>query len=378
MRVGIDATYLLEPRKTGVETYTLNLVRALLALPERPELALYAAGPTPDPDTQALFQAADRAHLSRVHRLWLRLRLPLRLLGDRVEVAHFPGTLLPYWLPCPVVTTFYDLAAYRYPELYDPAELGLYRHLIPAAARRSTAILAVSECTRRDLVELLHVPAEKVFVTPLGVDARFRPVPGAAEVVAERFSLKQPYILACVGSGHPRKNLRGTVEAFAALGRADLSLAIIGTAKRDPGALAAIETSPARHRIRLLGYVAEDDLPLLYSAATVFCFPSFYEGFGLPVLEAMACGTPVICGDTSSLAEVAGDAALLVAPQDSRALAEALAAVVEDSGLRAGLSAVGFERVQEFTWERTARATIEAYWAAAKQSVARRDISTHP
>ena len=366
MRLGIDATYLLTPRKSGVETYTLNLVRALLALPEAPDTFLYAAAPHDVPaDAEPLLRAATRARVSHVPRLWLRARMPLWMTWDRVQVAHFPGTLLPAWLPCPAVVTFYDMASQRYPELYSPAELSLYETLIPRAAQRAAAILAISESTKRDVVNSLGVPPEKVFVTPLGVDARFAPIPGAADIVATRFGLTFPYVLACVGSGHDRKNLRGVVAAFSQLRDTGLHLAIVGAADRDPAAVAAIAVSPARERIHLLGHVAEEDLPAIYSAAGVFCFPSLYEGFGLPVLEAMACGTPVICANTSSLPEVAGEAAVLIAPEDTDGIAEAIAALMADEGRRAALSADGLERAREFTWERCARLTLSAYETAA-------------
>ena len=144
MRVGIDATYLLTPRKSGVETYTLNLVRELLALPGAPETFLYAAAPHGVPEDAApLLGVAARARVSRVPRLWLRLLMPLWMRWDRVQVAHFPGTLLPTWLPCPAVVTFYDMASQRYPELYSPAEQRIYETLIPRAAKRAAAILAI-------------------------------------------------------------------------------------------------------------------------------------------------------------------------------------------------------------------------------------------
>ncbi len=365
MRVGIDASYLLEPRKTGVETYTLNLLRALLALPERPELLLYAAGTLAEaPDAAPVLRAGDRLRLSSRRRLWLRLRMPVAMLWDRVELAHLPGTILPPWLPCPAVTTFYDLAAAHYPELYDAVELRLYERIIPTAARRSAAVIAISEATRRDLIEVLGVPSEKIFVTPLGVAGHFRPVANAAEVVAKSHGLSQPYLLASVGSGHPRKNLSGVVDAFSRLADERLTLAIIGTAARDREALSAIDSSPARDSIRLLGHVVEQDLPAIYSAAAVFCFPSFYEGFGLPVLEAMACGTPVVCSNVSSLPETAGEAALLVDPTAPGAVAEALRSVLEDEGRQRELAAAGLARAAAFTWERTARLTLRAYRAA--------------
>jgi glycosyltransferase involved in cell wall biosynthesis len=367
MRIGIDATYLLQPAKSGVETYTLNLIRALLALRDRAEMFLYAAGAGQRPaDAEPLFSAADRARVSPTPRLWLRARMPLAMWRDRVQVAHFPGTLLPPWVPCPAVTTFYDLAALHYPQLYDPTELRHYERLIPAAARRSAAVIAISESTKRDLVERMAVPVAKVHVTPLGVDARFAPVRDAAEIVRERHGLRQPYLLACVGSGHPRKNLQGVVEAFSEVSRPDLSLAIVGAAERDRQALAAIEASPARERIVRLGHVPEEALPPIYSAAEVFCFPSLYEGFGLPVLEAMACGTPVVCSNTSSLPEVGGEVAVFIDPREPGALAAAVAELLASDERRTALGARGIEHTRGFRWERTARLTVEAYRSAAE------------
>jgi len=364
MRLGIDASYVLTQRKSGVETCTLNLVRALLAQPERPELFLYAAGRERPADAEPLFAAADRVRVSPIPRLWLRVRMPLAMAWDRVTVAHFPGTLLPSWLPCPVVTTFYDLAALHFPELYDPAELQHYEVLIPAAARRSAAAIAISESTKRDLVERMGVAETKVHVTPLGVAPHFAPLPEARRIVRERHGLAAPYVLACVGSGHPRKNLRAVVEAFSRLPSSEATLAIVGAAERDPAAQQAIEASPARERIVRLGHVPEEALPAIYGAAEVFCFPSLYEGFGLPVLEAMACGTPVVCANTSSLPEVGGEAAVYIDPTDPEALTAALAELLGDEARRRDLGGRGVVWARRFTWDRTARLTLKAYQAA--------------
>ncbi len=366
MRVGIDASYLLTPEKSGVETYTLNLVRGLLRLEDRPEVCLYAAGPEPGPDTEGIWDAAHKSRLSRYTRLWLRLRMPALMALDRLQVAHFPGGLLPRVLPAPAIVTFYDLAALRYPELYDPRELGYYETLIPQAAHRAAAVIAISEATKADVVRAFDLPEDKVFVTPLGVDPRFRPVPNAGTHVLDKYRIEPGYVLGCVGSGHPRKNLRAVVEAFDLLPDAGVRLAVVGAVQRDRDACAAIEASPRRDRIHLLGHVPEDDLPMIYSAAGALCFPSLFEGFGLPVLESMACGTPVVCSNVSSLPEAAGDAALLVDPEDRSASANAVARVLADYGLRSRLVERGMERSREYTWERTAQLTLEAYREATR------------
>lgn len=364
MRVGIDATYVLSSYKSGVETYTLNLIRALLNLPSRPEIFLYAASHEQCVEAQSLFQKAERARVSCNPRLWLRLRMPLLMLLDQVTVAHFPGTLLPRLVHGPVVTTFYDLAALRYPELYDQRDLRHYDRLVPSAAARAAVVIAISESTKRDLVELMSVPEAKIHVTLLGVNAHFRPVANARQILRERYGLAGPYVLACVGSGHPRKNLSAVVYAFGELGLPELRLVIVGCIKRDRRAAEAIEKSPARGRIITLGHVPEDVLPAIYSAAEVFCFPSIYEGFGLPVLEAMACGTAVVCANSSSLPEVGGEAAVYVDPFDPEALTAALRELLCDETWRHELGVKGLERAKEFTWDRTATQTLEAYKAA--------------
>ncbi|NSW54645.1 MAG: glycosyltransferase family 4 protein [Armatimonadetes bacterium] len=366
MRVGIDASYLLTAEKSGVETYALNLVRGLLGLEERPECFLYAASSEPaGEDTDGIWDLADKVRISRHTRLWLRARMPILMALDRVDIAHFPGSLLPLWLPAPAVVTFYDLAALRYPELYDPRELSYYDSIIPRAARRAAAVIAISQATKADVVQAFGIPESKVHVTPLGVDRRFVHVPDAGDLVRREYGLEPGYVLGCVGSGHPRKNLSAVVKAFDLLAPDGPQLAIVGAVARDPEALRAFEASPGRHRIHLIGHVHENTLPAIYSAARVLCFPSLFEGCGLPVLEAMACGTPVVCSNVSSLPEVAGDAALLVDPREIEAIAEALARLLTDDALHEDLSKRGLERAGMYTWERTARLTVEAYHAAA-------------
>lgn len=363
IRVGLEATYLLTAEKSGVETYTLNLVRGLLSLRNPPELGLYLAGRQAPPAAAELFRRAWRVRRSPLRRLWLRLHVSVLMRWDGVRVAHFPGTLLPLWLPCPAVTTFYDLAAVHHPELYDAVELRLYRRLVPQAAHRAAVVLAISETTKQDLVTHFDVAADKVKVTPLAASSRFAPVPDARRIVADRFGIDAPYVLACVGSGHPRKNLVAVVHAWERLS-SDTLLVIVGSIRRDVRAREAVAQSPKRDWCRVLGHVPETDLAALYSAAEAFCYPSLYEGFGLPVLEAMACGAPVVCSNTSSLPEVAGEAAVFVAPRDVEALAAALDRILTDDQRRAELSVAGRRRAGLFSWRRTAELTVAAYHRA--------------
>jgi len=365
MRIGIDASHLLRPEKSGVETYTLNLLRGLLAIGDRPEVYLYAAGAERPTDADPLLAMADRARVTTAPRLWLRLRMPLWMGLDRVRVAHFPAGILPRWVPCSAVVTLYDLAALHYPELYDPRELQHYDELIPRSAHRSAVVLTISESTKRDLVRYWGVAPGKIVVTPLAAAPQFVPVRDAAHSMQERFGVSGPYVLACVGSGHPRKNLVAVVESLERLQQPSIRLVIVGGPTLDASAQAAIEQSSARDRIMLLGHVPEECLPTVYSGAALLCFPSLYEGFGLPVLEAMACGTPVVCSNASSLPEVAGSAAVMVEPESREALTEAMDAVLSDRHHREALSAAGIERARQFSWERTAGLTLDAYRKAA-------------
>ncbi|MBV2182779.1 MAG: glycosyltransferase family 4 protein, partial [Castellaniella sp.] len=272
--------------------------------------------------------------------------------------------LLPTTVPAPSVITFYDFAALAYPELYDPRERSYYDTIIPRSAQRASAVIAISERTKADAVRAFGLDEDKVVVTPLGVDPQFRPVPDAAQLVRDRYGVGPGYILGCVGSGHPRKNLKAVVSAFELMPGAGVDLVIVGSVQRDQEACALIEASPRRERIHALGYVPETDLPAIYSAAGALCFPSLFEGFGLPVLEAMACGVPVVCSNASTLPEVAGSAAALHEPKDVDQLLALLQTGLEDEHWRTQAQAAGLEQAARFSWARCTERTLQAYEAA--------------
>ncbi|HVS88018.1 MAG TPA: glycosyltransferase family 1 protein [Candidatus Acidoferrum sp.] len=241
----------------------------------------------------------------------------------------------------------------------------VYFHtMIPAMVRRSDAVITISESTKRDLLALLKAKEEKISVVHLGVDARFQPLKDEGQLakIRQKYSLPREFIL-FVGLIEPRKNLETLVDAYLAAsisGQFDLVLAgSMGWGYS--GLMQKIANSHVGSRIRMPGYVADADLPALYSLATVFVYPSLYEGFGLPVLEAMACGAPVITSCVSSLPEVAGDAAVLIDPSDAGALTLALQQVLRDSQLRKSLSQRARQRAQLFTWEQTAQKTLDIY-----------------
>jgi len=227
--------------------------------------------------------------------------------------------------------------------------------MIPQMARRSEKVIAISESTKRDIVSLLEIEEEKISVTHLGVDKRFRPVTEEQELagVRRKYNLPPKYIL-YVGLIEPRKNLEALVDAYHADSlHTEFDLVLAGNLGWGYAPLLEkVANSRIRNRIHMPGYIADTDLPALFSMAATFAYPSVYEGFGLPVLEAMACGTPVITSQVSSLPEVAGDAAILVDPSDRKALALALQKVLSDDHLRKSLSEKGIRRARLFTWEK--------------------------
>jgi glycosyltransferase involved in cell wall biosynthesis len=286
------------------------------------------------------------------------------------DLLFVPAHVLPLWSPRRTVVTTHDLGYLRYPEAHPLSRRLYLRSSTRWNAWRATRILADSEATRRDIVTYCRVPAGKIDVAYLGVSPRFAPVEDRARLrsTATRYGIDGPYLL-YVGTIQPRKNLLRLIDAWAAyvasVPSTPVTLVIAG--KRgwltEQIELRAAERGIVK-RVRFTGYVAADDLPALLSGAVAFLLPSLYEGFGLPVLEAQACGTPVLTSTTSSLPEVAGDAAVLVDPADTAAIREGIARLLEDVELREQLRARGLARVAGWTWERTARQTLATFKAA--------------
>lgn len=347
----------------GIGRYTFNLIRALAQVaPDRAFTVWY--NPTLR-NTRYDMMALARSPNVRLERLDVRTfslqeqwRLPARLDECRAGLYHSPYYIMPYRPGTRTVVTLYDLMPLRYPHYFSPSQRLIFNLAIRLAVRAARRVIAISQATAQDLVQLLRVPLNKIDVIPLAADPAFQPLP-AQDVarVGEKYKLPESYVLS-VGINKPHKNLGTLVEAWQ-------------RTKGEAGALVLAGAWDARYPIAQDGAategmvfipnIPEGDLPALYAGARVFVMPSLYEGFGLPMLEAMACGAPVIAANTSSLPEVAGNAALFFDPMDANALTEQILKVVRSSPLGEELRAKSLARAAQFSWEHTARETLQVY-----------------
>jgi len=352
--IGIDASRAVSPRPTGTETYSLRLIQALLSLNLPWDVRLYFRTPPPD----GLFPQADRRVIP-FPRLWTHIRLSWEMACHPPDVLFVPAHVLPPIHPRRSLVTVHDLG-YRYFPQAHPRFQRVYLDLSTRwNAHAAAHILADSEATRADLVQIYGTPPAKVTVAYPGYDESLAPVrdPTVLHAVRERYGIPGDYFL-YLGTLQPRKNLSRLVLAFSRLpSRAVLVLAgRRGWLSDDLFVL--IRRLGLEGRVLCPGYVRPEDRAPLLSGALAFVFPSLYEGFGLPVLEAQACGCPVICSNTSSLPEVAGDAALQVPPEDVAALADAMARLGSDPDLRRELVERGFVNLRRFSWEQCARTVL--------------------
>lgn len=370
MHVAVDARY-VSRLQSGIGLYTEHLLRALAAIDPTTRYTYLAVRNGPDPGIRqpnfspCFTRISFENHL--VGDLWQSSYLPVRLAALGVDLYHGPAVFLPLVkLGYRTVVTIHDLVAFLFPETV-PTKYGTYmRWMTRLSARTADRIIADSEATRRDLVRLLGVPGEKVRTIPAALGTGFEPVrdPARLEAVRRTYQLEGPYLL-FVGNLEPRKNLVRLIEAYAVLRRRfTLPHRLVLAGKKGwlyRPIFQAVERLGLQREVVFTGYIAPADLPAVYSMADAFAFPSLYEGFGLPVLEAMACGVPVVAGASGSIPEVVGDAALLVPSLEVEAIAEALYRVLTDAGLRAELTARGRERSRAFSWERVAIQTREVY-----------------
>jgi glycosyltransferase involved in cell wall biosynthesis len=346
--------------RTGDEAYTVNLLRELPAA--APELTFAAS--------LRVLRDMPNDVPAHVRRIELNVTSPYRRIPfalprlarqEQAAVLHTQYFVAPRMKTATVVTV-HDLSFTRRPELFGLRDRLLLGGLVPGSVRRAQRVIAVSQFTRDDLIDRYGLDPGRVVAIRNGVSERFRPDPEGAAAARARYSLERPFVL-FVGALQPRKNAPALLEAFARLqGHDELELVLAGG---DRGGLSDVRERIRKlrlgPRVRLLGHVSEATLPGLYSAAELLAFPSLYEGFGLPALEAMACGTPVCASSTTGLGEAVGDGGLTFDPRSPEEIAESMLQVLEDHELRETLRANGLERAGRFTWRRSAEATADVY-----------------
>jgi glycosyltransferase involved in cell wall biosynthesis len=360
MVIGIDASRALSARPTGTERYSQELIRALLTLGADHRFRLYLRR-EPDPE----WLAGSEKCVMPFPRLWTHVRLSWEMIRRPPEVLFVPSHVLPLLHPPSSVVTVHDLGYLRFPETHTRPQRAYLDISTRWSARYARHLVADSRATRHDLQAEYGVSDDKVTVAYPGVDQSLQPVsdPKQVEAVKARYGIANRYFL-YMGTLQPRKNLSRIVQAYARLlaSGPDESPELVLAGQRGwlcDELFHLIGRLGIDAQVRFPGYVAEDDKAALLSGATAFVFPSLYEGFGLPVLEAQACGCPVVTSTSSSLPEVAGRGALLVDPTDVDAIASAMARVQSAGALRRALIAAGYSNVRRFSWESCARSVLQ-------------------
>jgi glycosyltransferase involved in cell wall biosynthesis len=379
MRIGLDARFLTHPQKGGFKTYTENLVAALAILDTKNEYVLYVDRPFLD---QSCLPCKPNFECRVVSGLFPVVGMPwreqiglVRQVGrDRIDLFHSLCLTAPLNLSCPLVITIHDMI-WAFPEKYSNLEyrsfkwnlILLYDRLIPKyAIRNASAIITVSQSSKNDIINYLGLNPDRIFVTHEAAGSSFYRARNkkTIESIRQKCDLHSSYILA-LGAADPRKNIRTLVHAYSLLPdelRVKYKLAVVQTHHLLVRELTEqVDQMGLKNNIRYLWEVSNDDLAALYNAASLFVFPSFYEGFGLPPLEAMACGTPVIASNNSSIPEIVGDAALLFSAENAEELAELISTVLANPELQLDMRKRGIDRAATFSWKNCALETIEVY-----------------
>jgi glycosyltransferase involved in cell wall biosynthesis len=378
MRIGINAHLLAftgDYRQAGLSRYIYEMaLRLPTVLPDDEFVAFVGSGHLP-----RSFREAAAANLRFSQGLlptvkaplriaWEQTALPLESLTSRLDMLFCPVNVRPFVLRCPAIVTIHDLIFLRYPGSFHPLKRTYLKLMAGWSARHALTVITVSEATRQDVIRMLGVPPSRVRTVHNGVGEQFTPYSAQerAGFMVEK-GLSGRFIL-YLGTLEPRKNISTIIEAFASIASdpdfADVKLLIAGSKGwyyDEIFATAERLGLPAGDRLRFLGRVPDAELPLWYNIATICAYPSLYEGFGLPPLEAMACGTPVVVSNRSALPEVVGEAGILVDPLDTEAWTKAFSRLLQDPGLASDLARRGIARAALFTWERSAEAAAEVF-----------------
>lgn len=368
MRIAIDARGVNWYRGSGIGTYTDSLLCALLNIDKENYYHIYWSGD----DYERVSSDNSRVIMTskKHHRFFQQSYIPGNLSKENIDIYHVPpnGIGLSPSIGCKKVITIHDLIPYIMPETVGRGYLLKFLKEVPSILDSSDGIITVSEWSKKDILKFFPINADKIFVTPLAPSEKYRPLDKSwcRYMVGKRFNIKSPYLL-YVGGFSPRKNVKSLIMSFSNILSSlskEFMLVIAGSLKEDGNMLKELcERLNISSKVLFTGFIEEDFMPILYSAAEVFVYPSLYEGFGLPPLEAMSCGTPVITSNVSSIPEIVGDAGILIDPYDSSNLVNALGNLLENDSLKAELIEKGFSRAKLFSWEKTAKNTLSVYKA---------------
>lgn len=382
MRLGING-FFWGRETTGSGQYIRQLLHALLTVKDQPECLLFRPGDRESHSQSATLGLGIDEHFlpspiplsANVSKLWFeQISYPRACLERKIDVGHVPYFAPPLQASDRMVVTIHDLIPLILPGYQGSLMVRLYSRLVAATARRAAAIVTDSRSSKKDITQMLGIPPGRVHVVYLGINEAFKPVTDDEELYAmrQKYGLEDEYIL-YLGGFDRRKNVSTLLTAFASMdpsSKAKANLVIAGRLPvKDtpffPHPRLMVEKLGLQDKVNFIGWVPEKDKPALYSGASLFVFPSLYEGFGLPPLEAMACGTAVITSDRSSLPEVAGEGAWLVNPDHSDELAGAMKTLIEDQRRRRELAAKGVEQARRFSWQRTVSETMAIYQSVA-------------
>jgi glycosyltransferase involved in cell wall biosynthesis len=374
MKIAIDARGVNWYKGTGIGTYTENILKQLLKIDTENSYHIYWSGDNYDNYNN---ESSKIIMTSRKHRRFFQqYYFPNDLRKENIDLFHVPqnGIGLSSEVDCKKVITIHDLIPYVMPETVGKGYLSEFLREVPQLIESCDGILTVSEKSKRDILKYFPVDENKIFVTPLAADRKYKPLD--KEIcklsVQKNFNIGKPYIL-YIGGFSPRKNLRSLILAFSKLYKdlnCEYNLVIVGSLKDESSTLMKLAYDlNMDSKIIFTGFVEEELLPVLYNAAEVFVYPSFYEGFGLPPLEAMSCGTPVIASNTSSIPEVVQNSGILIDPYDTDSLVTALGKVLSNESIKATLSKSALKKSSEFSWESTALKTLNSYKSIVEKAL---------
>ena len=374
MRIGIDATA-MPFNRLGAGNYIFNLVDGLAKIDVENQYFVFAKPShitewnIHQPNFHFLPSASGYRPLCLI---WEQSILPMLLWQYKIDVLHSPHYTIPLFSPCRKVVTFHDMIFFLYPELHGLTKRIFFRTMMSMSSRRADEIITISENTARDVIALLPVKPEKVHAIPLAAGSNYRPMTdrSAIDRICDQHGLQNGEYILFVGALEPRKNIPVLLHSYQNLLDRGIhkKLAVVG--KKGwmfDEIFNTVQKLKMEDNVVFPGYVSEQDLPYLYNGACLFVYPSLYEGFGLPILEAMSCGIPVLTSNISSMPEIVGNSALLVDPRDPKQLAEVMEQVLTDNVLNDSLKERGVRRAAEFSWERTARETLQVYCHVCKE-----------